>query len=105
MKHACSDGGYTEFTVNMSIADWDSMKFFYQMHDEDGNLIKDTVPSNCEDDGANRTCKLYAGNVPQWQELGLPSDNQLVMGWRNEAGDYGIRSKSKIQYNPDGVAV
>lgn len=83
----------------MSIADWDSIHFKYQHHDEDGTLVHDTVFSNCTDDGTNRTCKLYAGNVPQWQELGLPSENQPAMGWRCEAGDYGIRSKSSTQFD------
>ena len=104
MKHTC-DGGHTEFNVTMSIADWDSVKFFYQSHDENRDLAHDTVLSNCTDNGTNRSCLLFVGNVPQWQELGLPSENQPMMGWRCEAGDYGIREKSSVRYGVDGAVI
>ena len=73
----------------MSQADWDSVVFFYHSDDETTHY---TVLNNCVDDGVNRTCELYLGDVPEWQALGLNSANQPMMGWRNEAGDYGIRS-------------
>ena len=65
MKHTCE--GSTTYNVKMSIADWDSVEFFYQSHDDAGELVMDTVPTNCTDDEANdRTCSITVGNIPNW---------------------------------------
>lgn len=91
MTHTCE--GYTIFTVKMSIADWDSVEFFYQKFNDDGALAWDTKHVSCTDDAANdRTCTFNVGNIPNHEEIGLPSARQPVMGWRAEAGDYGIKS-------------
>jgi len=89
MKHTCP--GYTEFTIKMSQADWDSVEFFYQQEGADG--VRDTKHVSCEDDDSgDRTCIFNVGKLDNWQELGLPNDDQPMMGWRCEAGDYGIKS-------------
>ena len=88
MKNTC-ENGYTKFTIVMSIADWDSIVFSYHSDDNETHY---TVLNNCVDDGTNRTCELYVGDVPNWQELGQTAANQTMMGWRNSAGAYGIRS-------------
>ena len=90
MKHTCA--GATEFTVKMSVADWDSVKFFYQKEDANEVLIRDTKHVSCTDAGDDRTCIFNVGNVSDWQNLGLPSDDQPMMGFRCEAGAYGIKS-------------
>lgn len=97
LKNTCPNG-WTEFTINMSISDWEGLEFLYQSHDDYQELVHNTVLSGCQDAGADRKCTLHIGEVENWSKLGLPSKNQPVMGWRNGAGAWGIKGSSAKRY-------
>jgi len=95
MKNEC-DNWLFEITIWMATEEWDRLEEIYTTYTDEGEIEDESVISNCEVDDwgyiETTKCTFLVGSIPTYEDEGMNHGEQRTAGWRNAAGDFGIRN-------------